>query len=491
MVNSRKDYVNITILFVVNLLNFVDRYTVAGVLTQVQAFYHIDDSMAGLIQTVFLVFFMIGSPLCGYLGDRFNRKLIVVVGVTLWLAAVIASTFVPSEYFWLFLLFRGIVGVGEASYSNVVPSMISDMFTGTIRSRMYMIFYFAVPVGSGLGFVVGSNVASLLNSWQWGVRVTALAGLVVLVLLVLVVDEPKRGAAEITEGAHIHGEISTSYWKDVKSLACTPSFVTCTWAYTALLFVTGTLTWWEPTIIAHSIAWTQGLNDTRLLPSSKKDQVGLIFGAITTASGIIGVSMGTLLSGLIRSGRGIFRPLKTERAQPIISGLGALLAAPLLLLIFLFGHKSILALWILMFFGITFLCFNWGLNVDMLMSVIVPSRRSTAFSYFMLISHLFGDATGPYIIGAVSDAIRGPVKTPETQYLSLVKACAVTVVLLCLSAALYFVCAAVLVRDQQKFKKEMGLLNGSFKKPASESSSNERLNRLPEDEDVETAEQRL
>ncbi|VDO45277.1 unnamed protein product [Haemonchus placei] len=103
--------------------------------------------MAGLIQTVFLVFFMIGSPLCGYLGDRFNRKLIVVVGVTLWLAAVIASTFVPSEYFWLFLLFRGIVGVGEASYSNVVPSMISDMFTGTIRSRMYMIFYFAVPVG--------------------------------------------------------------------------------------------------------------------------------------------------------------------------------------------------------------------------------------------------------------------------------------------------------------------------------------------------------
>uniref|UniRef100_A0A0N4WSU4 MFS domain-containing protein n=1 Tax=Haemonchus placei TaxID=6290 RepID=A0A0N4WSU4_HAEPC len=331
----------------------------------------------------------------------------------------------------------------------------------------------------------------LLNSWQWGVRVTALAGLVVLVLLVLVVDEPKRGAAEITEGAHIHGEISTSYWKDVKSLACTPSFVTCTWAYTALLFVTGTLTWWEPTIIAHSIAWTQGLNDTRLLPSSKKDQVGLIFGAITTASGIIGVSMGTLLSGLIRSGRGVFRPLKTERAQPIISGLGALLAAPLLLLIFLFGHKSILALWILMFFGITFLCFNWGLNVDMLMSVIVPSRRSTAFSYFMLISHLFGDATGPYIIGAVSDAIRGSVKTPETQYLSLVKACAVTVVLLCLSAALYFVCAAVLVRDQHKFKKEMGLLNGSLKKPASESSSNERLNRLPDDEDVETAEQRL
>lgn len=45
---------------------------VLGVLTQVQAYYNIDDSMAGLIQTVFLALFMIGSPICGYLGDRYN-----------------------------------------------------------------------------------------------------------------------------------------------------------------------------------------------------------------------------------------------------------------------------------------------------------------------------------------------------------------------------------------------------------------------------------
>ncbi|PIO70692.1 hypothetical protein TELCIR_07442 [Teladorsagia circumcincta] len=131
------------------------------------------------------------------------------------------------------------------------------------------------------------------------------------------------------------------------------------------------------------------------------------------------------------------------------------------------------------------------LRMETLKSVIVPSRRSTAFSYFMLISHLFGDATGPYIIGAVSDAIRGPVKTPETQYLSLIKACAVTVVLLCVSAALYFVCAAVLIKDQYKFKEQMGLLNGSLKRPASSNSSNDRLNDLPHEDDIETAEQRL
>ena len=114
------------------------------------------------------------------------------------------------------------------------------------------------------------------------------------------------------------------------------------------------------------------------------------------------------------NGTGPFRMIKTLRAQPIVSGTGALIAAPILAVIFLFGNKSLILLWILMFLVITFLSLNWGLNVDMLMvcsmiepiqdssqGVIIPARRSTAFSYFMLISHTFGDASGPYLIGVV------------------------------------------------------------------------------------------
>ncbi|ETN81058.1 hypothetical protein NECAME_08760 [Necator americanus] len=108
--------------------------------------------------------------------------------------------------------------------------------------------------------------------------------------------------------------------------------------------------------------------------------------------------------------------------------------------------------------------------------------RSTAFSYFMLISHLFGDASGPYIIGAISDAIRGDVKTPKTQYISLVKASAVTVVLLCISAVLYFVTSVTLPKDQAKFRKQLGLTDCDRKETDSSSSSNEKLNRIYIDE---------
>ena len=46
-----------------------------------------------------------------------------------------------------FLAMRAIVGIGEASYSTIAPTIISDMFVKEARSKMLAIFYFAIPVG--------------------------------------------------------------------------------------------------------------------------------------------------------------------------------------------------------------------------------------------------------------------------------------------------------------------------------------------------------
>lgn len=51
------------------------------------------------------------------------------------------------QNYYLFLLFRSFVGVGEASYSTIAPTIISDMFVKDLRSKMLALFYFAIPVG--------------------------------------------------------------------------------------------------------------------------------------------------------------------------------------------------------------------------------------------------------------------------------------------------------------------------------------------------------
>lgn len=98
--------------------------------------------------------------------------------------------------FWLFLIIRCLVGVGEASYSCIAPTLIGDLYTDSMRTTMLAIFYLAVPVGSGLGYIVGSNIAQATNDWRWALRFTPPIGLVCVVLLAIFVKEPKRGGAE-------------------------------------------------------------------------------------------------------------------------------------------------------------------------------------------------------------------------------------------------------------------------------------------------------
>ena len=60
---------------------------------------------------------------------------------------VLIEYFTFFQNFLVFLALRGLVGIGEASYSTIAPTIIADLFVKTKRSRMLSVFYFATPVG--------------------------------------------------------------------------------------------------------------------------------------------------------------------------------------------------------------------------------------------------------------------------------------------------------------------------------------------------------
>ena len=45
-----RSFFTVFLLFFINLINYIDRYTTAGVLKEIIQFYHIPDSQAGLLQ---------------------------------------------------------------------------------------------------------------------------------------------------------------------------------------------------------------------------------------------------------------------------------------------------------------------------------------------------------------------------------------------------------------------------------------------------------
>uniref|UniRef100_A0AAX7W1R4 Major facilitator superfamily (MFS) profile domain-containing protein n=1 Tax=Astatotilapia calliptera TaxID=8154 RepID=A0AAX7W1R4_ASTCA len=387
-ISPKRAYVTMFVLCYVNLLNYMERYTIAGVLTDIQKFFDIKDSTAGLLQTVFICSFLLLAPLFGYLGDRYNRKYIMIGGLSVWLLTATASSFVNESQFWLLALLRGLVGTGEASYSTVAPTIISDLFTGGKRSIMICIFYIFIPVGSGLGYITGRGFASLTGDWHWALRITPIMGAVGLILMIVLCPNPPRGAAET------HGEGVTeqsSYLEDVKYLL-----------------------------------------------------KNYIFGAVTVATGILGGALGTSLSRRFRD--------KVPNADPLICAVGMLGSVPCLFITIFVASASIPATYVFIFLGELLLSLNWAVLADILLYVVVPTRRATAEALQITVGHLLGDAGSPYLLGVISDAIYpgSPDRNFDSLKYSLLLCPVVGIV-----GGVFFVVTAVYIAEDRKAVQQL------------------------------------
>lgn len=241
---SYRNLIAVLILCFINLINYMDRYTVVGVLEQVGAFYKLDEGQKGLLQTSFIITYMIFAPLFGYWGDRYARKNIMAFGVLFWSATTFFGSYVPSDKVALFYLFRGLVGIGEASYSTLAPTIIADLYTKDARTKMLALFYFAIPVGSGMGYIVGAYMCKFFGAWQYALRVTPLLGVISVVALALFLKEPERGESE-----QAMDEDHSTLYEDVKYLSGVKSYIWSSIGFTCVCFSTGALAWWAPSYV--------------------------------------------------------------------------------------------------------------------------------------------------------------------------------------------------------------------------------------------------
>lgn len=442
----------------------------AGVLKGIQddfgtdAKHPLSDAKSGLLQTAFITALAIGSPLFGYLGDRYNRKLLILIGLLIWTTSVLGSSFIPSSVksnqiessnsssdwnYYVFLASRAFFGFGQAAYVTISPSLIADSFTAEKRSLMLMLYYFAIPVGSGLGFIVGSQIEKAARDWRWGIRATTFLDAILLVLIFIFVQDKKHSTENST--AELKG-YRPSYLSDLIGLAKNATFMTSTFAYTAVVFVTGTLSWWIPTAMQHVEAMKLNLTETSKLDNDQKSNATFIFGLITIISGFTGVATGSVLSHLLSSGRFCFSYCSTPRSDPIICAIGTLIGVPTLLAALQLLPRNIIVSEIFMFCCITGLCFIWATNVNLYISVVTPDKRNTANGIQILFSHILGDGSGPYIIGFISDSIRDPKDiSPGGHWRSLETAFYVANALLIPAVILFIVAAIMYPRDRAAF----------------------------------------
>ncbi|KAM3868904.1 sphingosine-1-phosphate transporter SPNS2 [Diretmus argenteus] len=428
-----------------NILNYMDRYTVAGVVLDIQRHFKVSDSGVGLLQTVFICSFMVAAPIFGYLGDRFNRKVILSCGIFFWSIVTLSSSFISKEYYWLFVLSRGLVGIGESSYSSISPTIIGDLFTSNSRTVMLSVFYLAIPLGSGLGYILGSSAKEAAGDWHWALRVSPVLGITAGTLILLFVPEPKRGSADQLGGR----KTRTSWFCDMKALAKNRSYVFSSLASSAVSFATGAFGVWIPLYLVRAqVVQKTAVACTKEICSSKDS---LIFGAITCVTGLLGVVIGAATTRLCRQ--------KTERADPLVCAVSMLGSAIFICLIFVVAKKSIIGAYVCIFIGETLLFLNWAITADILMFVVIPTRRATAVAFQSFTTHLLGDAGSPYLIGLISDGLQQSYTTSVLwQFLSLGYALMLCPFVIVLGGMFFLATALFFLDDREKAEKQLSQL---------------------------------
>jgi MFS family permease len=196
-------YFVVCFLAVVYTLNFLDRQIVSILGKDISAELHLTKTQFGLLGgTSFALLYTTCGIGVAFLADRFSRKWIIALACAIWsLFTALCGT---AQNFTQILLYRMGVGFGEAGGSPPSYSLISDYFPAERRGLGLAIYSLGVPVGSMLGAFAGGKLA-LAYGWRTAFLVVGAPGIILAILMLLLVREPKRGRLDVLiDGATEH-----------------------------------------------------------------------------------------------------------------------------------------------------------------------------------------------------------------------------------------------------------------------------------------------
>jgi MFS family permease len=374
----------LAVLSFINLFSYLDRYVVSALIESLKhSELGLSDANLGSLMSGFLVVYTLTAPVFGALGDRRSRPRLIAFGVACWSFATALSGFAGS--YLALLAARASVGVGEAAYVTIAPSLLSDYYPARQRARVMAIFFCAIPVGSALGYVVGGLVDKHYG-WRAAFFVAGVPGLLLAALCLLLRDPPRGvqdpgGAAAASHSGDSAAVMQKDTWATFGRLMQNRPYVLTILGYAAYTFAVGGLAFWMPAF----------LERVRGVPRS---EATVNFGTIVVITGFIGTFVGGWL--------GDYCVKYSRQAYLWLSALATLAAAPCVWMALTTPSRTLYAVWMVAAQLCLFL--STGPINAAIVNLVVATERATAIALGVFAIHLLGDVLSPFIIGAISDA---------------------------------------------------------------------------------------
>jgi MFS family permease len=364
--SSRYPWILVGLLWVVALLNYMDRQMLATMRPSMQ----IDIAELqqatnfGRLMAVFLWVYAFMSPVAGMIGDRLNRKWLIVGSLFVWSGVTFAMGY-ATTFSQLYVL-RALMGISEALYMPTGLAMIADFHSSRTRSMAVGVHLSGNYMGQALGGF-GATIADKF-SWNTAFQSFGMIGMAYAIVLIVFLKEKNSSAnQQATESGSSKSQEKTPLFKGLGILLGNPAF----WLILLLFSVPSFPGWavknWLPTLFADKLGIEMA-------------QAGPLSTITTSLSSLFGVIIGGYLSD-----RWI---LKHLRGRIYTSIIGLTLTVPALLLI-AYGTTIIHAIAAGVCFGLGFGMFD-GNNMPILCQFVSAKYRATAYGFMNMMGIMAG-----------------------------------------------------------------------------------------------------
>ncbi|BCL13578.1 MFS transporter [Micromonospora sagamiensis] len=271
--------------------------------------------LVGLVTAVSFLVSAVAAVGWAYVGDRTNRKPLLMAGTLLWAAGTAGSAFAPG--YPVFLSAQLVAAVGLGAVGSVGFSVVTDLISPR-RRGLVMSFW---GLSQGIGTLAGTLVGGILGAadWRRPFLLLSLVGLAATAAYLFTYDV-RRGQSEpelagaLAHGAEYDYRISradlprildrrTNRWLVLQGLTAQAAF--------------GSLVWLP-------VLFTERAEDQGYSPATAI-VVGSVFATLFQLGGVFSIVGGLAGDALQR---------RTPRGRALVAAIGILAAVPFYLVLF-------------------------------------------------------------------------------------------------------------------------------------------------------------
>lgn len=133
------------------------------------------------VQTSYIITESIGLPLAGKLSDMYGRKLVLVIGMVVFVLGTLLSGFSTSMN--QLIIFRAVQGLGFGAMSALGFILIADLFPPHERGKYMGLMAGVFGVSTVIGPTLGGFITDAL-SWRWCFFLTTPLGIAIIAVFI-------------------------------------------------------------------------------------------------------------------------------------------------------------------------------------------------------------------------------------------------------------------------------------------------------------------